>query len=66
MNARAISTPSRNETILRNNVTFFDQSGELSEIPVLSPPSTTKRPKTASNQSSSSTDTTGESRCSFR
>ena len=39
---RAISTPNRNETILRTNVTL-DQTVDISAIPVLSPPSTKRK-----------------------
>ena len=60
-NARAISTPSRDETILRGNVTFFDKTGDLSSV--LSPPSTKKKKR---GESSATSDVTGESNCSFQ
>ena len=45
---RAISTPNRNETILKSNVTL-DQTVDISAIPVLSPPSTNRKKRSNKN-----------------
>jgi len=58
-NLRAISTPTKDETILRENVTFMEQTIDLSSIPVLSPPSTRKKAKKDDTE-------TDESGCSFQ
>merc|ERR1719471_1835989 len=46
---RAISTPNRNESVsLGRNVTFLEKSGDLSAIPILSPPSETRKKRGSS------------------
>lgn len=43
-NLRAISTPNRNESHLQTDVTFMNQSeADISAIPVLSPPTPTRK-----------------------
>ena len=61
-NLRAISTPTKDETILRENVTFMEQTIDLSSIPVLSPPSTRKKTKKDEEQN----ETDDQSGCSFQ
>ncbi len=49
---RAISTPQKDESLLRANVTFLEKSQDLSSIPELSPPSP-KRPRSREDDGNS-------------